>query len=164
MKKHIISNILLSPEAQDGGNQVEADPFDVPAADTNTDFPLIKPGIKDLEIVNGEPATSKSGNDMLVFKLKTTADDYDTKGEVLNAGYPLYHRIVITPTEDRTAQRISKDIALLLKAAGQPTLTPRQLMNDPELLNGAIVRAKVVVQKATDEFPESNSIKSFVLE
>jgi len=161
--KDTYKNIKLSPEAEMGG-ALEADPYSAPAEAYNTDFPLVAPGLKDLEIVTGEKAVSKKGSDMVVFKLKTTQEDVDTKGETLHAGFPLFHRITITETEDRPAARIAKDLALLLKAAGKPELSPRAVMDQPEVLVGCVVRAKVVVNKETDEYPESNGIKSFVLE
>lgn len=180
MKKLQNVNINLSPDASEGVPNIdplapdpsfaegatgeEADPLDTPGGEYDTSFPVIQKGIKDLEIVSGEKLVSKSGNDMLVFKLKTTQEDRDLNNEVVLAGFPLYHRIVITPTEDRTIQRIGKDLAIMLKAAGAGHLTPRQLINDPDVLKGSVVRAKVVVQKETDEFPTSNAIKTFVTE
>lgn len=155
-------NIYLSPEPNDGGTMV--DPLDQQSGAINTDFPVLKGGIKDLEVVDGSKAPSKSNpnNEVLTFKMKTTQEDVDTKGEIVHPGYPLYHRIVVTPSEDRTGQRIAKDIAMFAKACGRGELTPRQIVNDPTLLNGSVARAKVVIQKETDEYPESNSVKSFV--
>lgn len=142
----------------------EADPFDTPVDQTDTSFPLLNPGIKDLEVVKADKGLSKKDSNMLTFTLKTTADDIDTKGEKLQKGFPLYHRIVIDPSESRTANRICKDIALFAKACGVAGPTPRQIIDDPEILVGSVVRAKVIVTKATEEFPESNNIRSFITE
>ena len=152
-----------------GGGEAQApvdssDPFDVPAGDTDTDFPLLAQGVKTLEITEVSKDESKKtpGTFMLTMVLKTMEEYEDTKGDTLSKGYPVYHRITITPSEKRDAKRISKDIAILLKAIGRPQLTPRQVINDPNLLVGGIANCKVIVTKETDEFPSANAIKAFI--
>jgi len=140
------------------------DPLNMVAGEVDTRFPRLQPDRIYRLTITAEKATSDKGNDMIVMKLQTTKDEMDTDGKVLHSGFPIYHRITVTPTAERDLKAIARDCALVLKAVGKPTVTPKQLIDDcASVLNGQLVDAKVTIQKAKDGFPESNKIGSFVL-
>lgn len=143
--------------------EAQRDPLDQTCGETDTSFPLLQGDkIYRFTVKDGSLAPSKKGGQMLVFKCTTNADAVSTKGEHIGAGYPLTHRISITPTPDYDMTKIGKNIAAFAKACGKGTLTPRQIINGPSSLNGSTFDAKIVVKPEKDGFPEGNEFKQFV--
>jgi hypothetical protein len=141
------------------------DPLSQDAAAVDTSFPLLPTGIYDMEITDCGVGASKSKpeNQVMTIKMATTQDVTDTKGEHLNKGFPIYYRIGITPTPDYDAKAIAKKLATVLKQCGVAQgITPRGFINDAKMVVGKVVRVKIAIQKETTDFPESNSVKSFV--
>lgn len=140
--------------------------FDTPVNEIDISIPKVKGGLYVLTIAQADKAPSKSDADRetLTVMLKTTQQAQTTNNETIEAGYPLYWRLGVTPKEpDYPATRIAKSIAQLCQAAGMSSVTPRQILEDPKQLEGKTVQAKVIVQKETDDFPESNVVKSFIV-
>lgn len=130
----------------------------------DTTVPCIRANLtEEVEIVSVEIAKSKTENpiDMLVISVKTVKDLPSTKNETINAGFPLYQRIGLTPLvgrvdkKDRTEQMIKKDVAKFVQATGKSTLMPL------EQFKGVRVMIKTAVEPARGQYAESNSI-SFV--
>lgn len=160
----------MSPDATSGG--VEVDPLSQASGGIDTSFPLIAPdrvcrfkisSAKKAPVKDAEKAAA--GHELLTLQLKTEKSYPDTDGKTLNAGFSVYHRISLTPTEGkdgksgRTIENIAKDLATLLKAVGMVDKSPRQLLDNPSILEGQVVDCRVGVNKAQGNFPESNSIK-----
>lgn len=142
----------------------DVDPLATPAGEVDTRFPRLQPDRVYRLTISATKEVSDKGNDMIVCKLQTTKDEVDTDGRTLHTGFPVFHRIMVTPTDKRTVKDIARDCALLLKAIGKSNITPKQLIDDPTtILNGQLVDAKIGIQKAKDGFPEANVVSSFVI-
>jgi hypothetical protein len=140
---------------------LDNDPLNQTVGDTNTDFPLLAPGLYDMEIRKPSVGPSKStpGAQTFTIPLVTTADAADIKGDVLRSGFPITHRIGITETPDYPIAKVIKNVAIVAKAAGLPATTKvGDVIRDPSCLDGKVVRVKVKINKATAEFGESNGV------
>lgn len=138
------------------------DPMDMNVSDIDTSFPRLAANVYELEITSADKVDNKAGTGQnLKVSMKTTSEGISTQGEKLPAGVLLTSNISMTPTEKYSQQSIAKALASLMKSAGL-TGSPRSLIDDPGQLIGKVVTAKVGVQKETDEYPESNSVKSFL--
>lgn len=149
-----MNRILLSP-----------DPLDTNVSDIDTSFPKIPANLYDLKIEKAEKVpNSKGTGDNLKIALKTTTNIEAVTGEQLAAGsVTLFNNISLAETPKYTVESIKKNVAALAKAAGLGSMTVRQILDDPQILVGKVVRAKVGIQKETDEYPESNNIKQFMV-
>jgi hypothetical protein len=163
--------LLLMSDAV-GGGAVD-DPLAMPAGQVDTSFPRMQPDrVYKMLIRSPEIVASKSNdkNFMLVMKLETTEDGTDTDGNKLYKGFKFTHRIGITPSGERTATHIGKDLALLLQALNKTSISARALVGNPatgvapELHHIAdqLIYVKVGLQKATNDFPESNKVTKFI--
>jgi hypothetical protein len=140
----------------------EADPMDLNVSDIDTSFPRIIANVYELEIETAECVDNKAGTGQnLKVGMKTTAPATSTTGETLPAGVKLTSNISLTPTEKYSKQSIAKAVASLAQSASM-TGTPREILSNPMNLVGKLVTAKVGIQKETDEYPESNTVKAFV--
>lgn len=129
----------------------------------DTSLPLLKESILTLEVAEiKEQPTSDNAGQMLKIKFKTTEDQPSVTGDVVHAGFPVYHNILTTPKGDMTADMVRKNLAGFAQALGVPRLTPL------EGLVGRTLKAKVRVRKErTDErtgktYAASNEIATFV--
>jgi hypothetical protein len=129
----------------------------------DTSIPLLKEGIYNLEIAEvKQQSTSDNAGQMLKIKFKTTEDSPSVTGDIVHAGFPVYHNILTTPKGDMTADMVRKNLAGFAQALGVPRLTPL------ESLNGRVLKAKLRVRKErTDEktgktYAASNEIATFV--
>lgn len=108
----------------------------------------------------------------LVLILKTEKDYTDSEGKPLRKGFPVYHYTGITPLPERQsrkgtmlAERTFKDIAaelgVILRAAYGPntTHTPREVVNNPSMLENQIVDCKVGIRKGEGTYNDSNTVK-----
>ena len=143
---------------------VNIDPLNTPLADIDTSMPLLAPGLYDMEITDAVvgPAKSNSAHSTLKVTLKTTNDAPDVKGQMINKGFPIYHSIALTPSEDMSVEKIKKNVASLGQRAGIVGGTVRQLLDNPAVLKGKVVRTKIGIQKETDEYPASNAVKGYM--
>lgn len=168
-KLTLLSAILLMPDAADSaGAAAEVDPLSQAAGGIEAPkFPCLAGSricrftIKSiLKAATKDDATRES----LTIAFKTTKDYPDTDGKTLGEGFTVYKRIGITPVapegekRGRTMKDIAADIAMLLKAVGKKDATPRQLLDNPSMLDGEIIDLKTGVQPAKNGFPESNTL------
>jgi hypothetical protein len=147
------------------GLPLEVDPLDQDTGGIDIGFPLIPAGLYDMEITDVTVEASKNRPDAQTMSIKfaLTQGAVDVKGETVNKGFPVRYYIGLTPTEAYAAKDIAKKLATVLKHAGFATgVTPRQFINDPKMVVGKVLRCKVVVTKATEEYDEGNAVKSFV--
>ena len=152
----------------------EVDPLSQAAGGINTDFPLLMPDrIYRLEIKSGtkevdneaidKKSKTKYSREQLLFKLATTQDAMSRDGKPLRAGFTLRKYLLVTPTGDYTLDSVARSIAILLKACGKANVTPRELINNPSMLDKQVVDAKVGISvDKTGTYPDSNSI-TFVI-
>lgn len=134
-------------------------------------FPLLMPDrICEFKISKAtkQPTKEDANRESLTLVLKTEKDYTGADGKPLRAGFSVYKRIGLSPTDGkddkrpRTWKNIGEDLAMLLKAAGMVETTPRQLIDDPTIVEQAIVMCKVGISKGTGTFPDSNTL-TFVL-
>lgn len=163
---------LLTPDATEGGTEV--DPLSGAAAGWEAPkFPLLAPDrIYRFKIAKCTKAATKddANREALTIQLKTEKDYTDTDGKPLRAGFTGYKRIGITPiTEEqagdkrpRSIKDIGADLGMALKSCGKGDKSPRELLNNPSLIEGEIVDMKVGISKGRDGFPDSNTF-TFVL-
>ena len=134
-------------------------------------FPLLMPDrICEFKISKSTVAKTKDdeNRDALTLVCKTEHDYTGADGKPLRSGFTVYKRIGITPSEEkedkraRTWKNIGEDLAMVLKATGKTDNTPRDLISNPGMVEGIIVKCKVGISKGTNNFPDSNTL-TFVL-
>lgn len=108
---------------------------------------------------------STPGNFMLTIPCALVEDATAVDGEKVNKGFPIFHRIMVTPTEGkdgkqgRTVNQIASDVGKLCQAIGLKGITVRQVIDDPVThLDGKLFDAKTRINKEKDGYPESNSL------
>lgn len=139
------------------------DPMDVNVSDIDTSFPRLAANVYTLKVTSAELVDNKAGTGKnLKVQLETTENATSMQGETLSPGVKLTNNLSITPTEKYSQNSIAKAVASLMQSAGLEG-TPKTLINDPSQLVGKLVTAKVGIQKETDEYLESNTIKAFVV-
>lgn len=141
------------------------DPLDMPAGEVDTRFPRLQPDrVYRMIIRSPEKKTNDKGTEMINLKLETTKEAMDTDNQVLHPGFRFTTRIIGTSGE-RDIEAVKKDSAMLLKAVfgAKATTTVRELWNNPAIIDGKPVDVKVGIQKEKDGFPESNTVKTWVL-
>lgn len=149
-----------------------ADPLDTNVNDIDTSYPVLPATHYMLKIEGAkvEPTKNNDGN-RLTIPFRTVEKVQDKKGNEVLPGHQITHYIGVTERPEHldekgrtiaayTLDSIKKSIARVAKAAGV-SATVRQILDNPAMLDGKIVRAKVKVNKETDQFAESNSIASF---
>lgn len=147
-----------------------ADPLDENLNDVDLSYPLLPAALYDFMIKDVTRKSNKAGTgEILEIKLATVNTEVSTKGVEQSPGLVLTHRIGITPHEadayygkEYTIEQIKRSLASLARGAGV-TCTARELLNNPAMLKGCQVRAKVSIRKETEEFPESNEVRGFVI-
>lgn len=134
----------------------------MPADKVDTRFPRLKEGTYRLVIRSPETRTSDKGTRMVSFKVETTKDVVDTDDRPLYSGFRFTHRLIGVSGE-RDANAVAKEGAILLKAVGLGSMTVGQLFDNPGVLDGKLVDAKVSIEKERDGFPETNRVKAFII-
>lgn len=139
------------------------DPMDIDVSDVDTSFPRLAANVYTLEVSKSEVVDNKAGTGKnLKVQLKTVEPSISTEGEPLPAGTFITTNISLTPTERYSQASVNKAVTLLMQSAG---LTGKIsiVRDNPAILEGKQVTAKVGIQKETDEYPESNKIIAFVV-
>lgn len=114
------------------------------------------------------PTKDDENREALTIVLKTEKDYTGADGKPLRAGFTGFKRIGVTPSEGegdkrpRTWKNIGEDLAMLLKACGKGNISPRELLDNPSMVEGEIVDCKVGISKGTGTYPDSNTF-NFVL-
>lgn len=173
----------MPPEVQNGAAEMdpmstaasglEAPKFPVLAPDKVCRFKITSAKIKATKETQSLAEDDPNRRTMLELVLSTTKDYKDTDGKDLRAGFKVFHYIMTSPWPDhtndqgkqvreRTMKNIAEDLGMVLKACGKGSTTPRELLNNPSLLENEIVDCKVGVRKGEGTYNDSNTIK-FVL-
>lgn len=143
------------------------DPLNADVGDKElTKMPILMPDkIYRLEIRKPTVAAGKKDASKMVMRipLYTTKDEQSTTGETINAGFPIFHYVTVTPGDKITPQQVAKNIGQVCQAAGVSGVKVSDVIANPEAyLDGKIVDAKVKTSKETDEYGEASTIKTFV--
>jgi hypothetical protein len=134
------------------------DLLDTDVSNIDTSYPRLNPSTYDLMVDSIERVENNAhtGHNLKVA-LKTTSDAISTTGDPIPAGYVLNHNIslVKTPKYDP-----NKSLATFMKAA-KLTGSPKAFAENPVIASGKTITARVGIQKATEQYNESNKINSF---
>lgn len=161
-------------DASDGGNSAqtdgqEVDPLSQAASGIEAPkFPLLQDNrIVRFEVVaiTKAPVKDKPDREVLTVKMRTVKDQVDTDSKPLRAGFTCFTRTGITPFPEegdkraRTNKEIAAELGMLLKGAGKGDKSPRELLNNLDMLNGQLIDFKVSLQPEKNGYPASNSFK-----
>lgn len=148
-------NINNDPLAEDVGNK-DLTKLPLLPADKIIRFEIRKP--------TTAPTKKDASRNMLTVPCYLVEDTRDVSGEVIHKGFPVFHRITVTPSEDRTAKQIAADIGKLCQAVGLKGVKVIDVINDPKThLDGKIFDAKTRIVPEKDGYPESNSLSPIPL-
>lgn len=143
------------------------DPLSTNVSDIDLSRPLAPASNYELSITDAklEDNKKKDGQN-LVIKTKSTREIKSVKGDIMPAGsLVLTQYVSLTPSEKYTNKMIAQGIARLAKGLGLPgSITPRDVINNPTMLNGKFGIFKVKINQETAEFPEGNAIAGIVIE
>lgn len=154
--------VLLNLDPLAGG-AVEVDPLAVAADSVDTSMPLLAPDkLYNMTVAKVDQKTNEKGVSMLKITLKTTKDEQDSQGNVINTGFPVFENFVYTPTGELTIEQIKKSGALILKALGMGGSTVRDLVNNPQQIVDKVVCVKIKTRKESGGFPASSQVGSWV--
>ncbi len=161
-KSNLMFPLLLNLDPLSSGG-AEVDPLAVAADAVDTSMPLLAPDkLYIMTAAKVENKTNDKGVGMLKITLKTTKDEQDTTGNIVNTGFPVFENFVYTPTGDLTIEQIRKSGALILKAFGLGTTTVRDLVQNPQMLVDKQVCVKIKTRKEKDGFPATSAVGSWV--
>jgi hypothetical protein len=130
-------------------------------------FPVLMPNrICQFNIVKAsiDPVQGDESKTMLTLALATEKDYTDKEGKPLRKGFKVFYRIGLYPMaptdtwRGKTMQDVAAELGLLLRSVGKTSTTPRQLIDNPTLIEGEKVDCKVGLNKAKDGYPESNRV------
>lgn len=141
--------------------------LDEDLSSVDTSFPVIKGGIiHDFEVKHLEVQDNKEGTGQnLVITLTTTGPVPGLNGQTIDAGFPVYHYVGLTPIVGRPDKRdynedqIRRSLAQFTLAVHGKKLP----VNPFDAHLGKRVRCKVAVTKPTAEYPNPGNKLTFVL-
>lgn len=138
------------------------DGLDFNIADQDTARPRLPAAVYEFEIADPkkEPTKDKKG-ELLTMQLKTTKDHTAITGEPIKTGFTVFHRISLTTTPRYPVESIKRNLASLFKAAGMSG-SAKAILDQPAMLQGKKVQAKVTVKAETEQYPESNEVQYFI--
>jgi hypothetical protein len=138
----------------------------MPAGEVDTRFPRIKDGTIATFILRGleKKVNAEKGTEGMAITLESTTPLEDTDGHPLAVGFKFRTRIN-GASGARTREALAKDLALFVKAVeGPASKTPLlEVWNNPAILDNKPVQVKIGIQKEQNGFPESNSVKSWII-
>lgn len=142
------------------------DPLAMPAGEVDTRFPRIKDGTIGTFILRSleKKTNPEKGTEGLSITLESTQEHEDTDGRPLAVGFKFRTRIN-GASGARTREALAKDLALFVKAVeGPATKTPLlSVWENPSMLDNKPVQLKVGIQKEQNGFPESNTVKTWII-
>ncbi len=161
MSEQTQTNIEQDPLSAAAGN-LEEPKFPVLAPDQVCEFKVSSSKVGVTKDTADAPESEQRKS--LTVTVKTTKDYRDADGKSLRAGFPVYLRYGITPTEGtedkraRTNKQIAEELGMVLKGIGMASKSPRDLINDPAMIEGGIFQAKVSISKGKDGYGDSNRL------
>jgi hypothetical protein len=134
-------------------------------SETKPGIPLLVPGNIRARVSSIEQVrNSKNTGNLIKILLNTLDETTSVSGEVIKPGFPLFTQIPITPTPNYEKAAIDRALKTFMVAAGIPEGKPGTGPFFPlDRYLGQVVVAKVKVTKETDDWPEKNEVKGYVL-
>src|SRR2546421_9854692 len=147
--------------------------LDLVLASVDTSFPVLQPGLYELVVKEASVEKTAAGDgEMLVVQLATTQPSRDVKGNTLNPGTVLFHRVGLKPTDKYDHLAIVKNVARVTQA-----MKPQVSMKADSIFNGfnsackafvgRLLTAKIetmpagVDKKSGRSLPPTNAISQF---
>lgn len=161
--------LCLSPDGvgSGGGASLEPDPLAMPAADANTDYPILQGDkiyrfkVTKIELVESKSKDAPADAKNLCVYLTTTEESRDVNRNVIHPGFTLRKYIPMYAGGKRTKEDFIRDVATFVKAVdGKGSKIPLTEVRDkPDQFLGRPVEGKVSIQPEKDGFPASNSVR-----
>jgi hypothetical protein len=126
---------------------------------TDTSMPLLPPNIAyRCKVVKIEQVRNKAdtGN-ILKIQLGTMDETTSVSGEQIRPNYPIFDMIALTPTPNYSVESINKALKRFMVGCGEPEGSFYPYAR----FIGKVVKVKLKVTKATDEYDEQNKVKSY---
>jgi len=143
------------------------DPLAMPAGEIDTRVPRIKDGTIGTFIIRNieKKVNPEKGTEGLVMSLESTQEHQDTEGNPLRVGFPIRNVRINGASGARTRESLARDLAMFIKAVEGPSskTQPLAIWTDPSSYVNKPVQVKVGIQKEQNGFPESNSVKSWII-
>src|SRR2546421_10633646 len=115
--------------------------LDLDLASVDTSFPVLRPGLYELVVKEASVEKTAAGDgEMLVLQLATTQPAKDVKGNTLNPGTILFHRVGLKLTDKYDHMAIVKNVARFTQA-----LKPQVSMKADVIFNGFSSACKAFV-------------------
>ena len=106
--------------------------LDLDLANVDTSFPVLRHGLYELVVKEASVEKTAAGDgEMLVLQLATTQPAKDVKGNTLNPGTILFHRVGLKPTDKYDYLAIVKNVARVTQA-----MKPQVSMKADSIFNG----------------------------
>ncbi len=160
----------MTPDAETTGTDVpaaEVDPILTnDQSETKPGLPILPPGNYRCKVVKVEQVrNSKDTGNLIKIQLGLLDEGVNAiGGEAVKPGFPLFAQIAITPTPNYEKAAIDRALKTFMLAAGVPNDHPGSGAFYPlSRFEGQVVVAKVKVSKETDDWPERNEVKGYVL-
>lgn len=163
--------IIYTDDATDasGGPEGEVDPLAEAAGGVDTSFPVLMPDRKlrfECSSCVKAPSKTDPSRETLTITLKTTTDTSFQNGKPCRAGFKIFKRYGVTPTppsgesDGRTIEAIKKDLSFVLKSffGANTTVSARDLLNNPSMLEKRPVDGKTGIEKGSGGFPDKTSV------
>jgi hypothetical protein len=136
-------------------------------------FPLLQPDrIINFKLFSCKKVALKSdtSRSQLEIVMATEEDQVGKEGENLRKGFKVYHYIGIDPTppkaegkKGRTIDMVFGDLSEVLQWCGLKSKTPRELVNNPSIVEGYVGQCRTrVIEDPTGTYDPKNGIR-FVL-
>jgi hypothetical protein len=119
-----------------------------------TGIPVLPAGDYLVRLVSMEQQTSKNGKPLLVIKVETAEDSEDEKGNTVNAGFPLFDRISLTPTENYNPARRLAELQEAFLGEKRPEF------DTDDFIDGE-ARIKLKIEES-DEFGRQNRVARYL--
>jgi hypothetical protein len=150
----------MSDDTSDASDVVNSlDSMDM--SSVNTSFPVLRPGPYNFQVESMEIKESKktAGQMSLNIKLKLLQEGQDHKtGAVINAGFPLFHTILLTPVGKLTPDMIKRSLAQFMEGVLGHKNGPFKPF---EQYLGQTVTARVKVD-SSEQYGDQNRIDAFI--
>lgn len=154
------------------------DPLDQSSDDIDISYPVVAGSDYKMSVKEAKTEPNKDGDGTNLVTIWQNEDELtSTKGEKLVKGQLVltsYVGLTVKPAGERggkmrkawTNDDIGKQITRLIRATGLggKGIKPREIINNPTVLNGQVALVKVALRQETAEFPEGNQITGFRVE
>ena len=126
----------------------------------DTDFQLLPKGNYPVKVASVEVKhNAEKGTDTLAIRMQLeTAATKDTKGRLVNVGFPITGRLFVSVTEKHTKDMVSQKLAKLQECF----LGKKKMPFDTEDFIGKDGIVSLGIEPAKDGYPERNEVNAYI--